>query len=171
MEMGLPGHVADDAGDLAKDVVAADLKCSADDVGTVEVAHGGIFVNHYRIRGVEGGVWVAGDHRQGEDFKDRRVGKDLVMIQDMVIAFFYEDVAGVTKPDHLLDLRVGSHQGGAKELRGLGGGERRIVEVDIRGDAVDPVGFVVVAVIAPFVDDIKDNQEADAETGGEANDI
>ena len=71
MELGLFRHVPDDPGDLEWCIVRTNLQRAADDVGAVEIAAGGTFIDHNGMRVVEGGIGVAGDHGQGEDFEDR----------------------------------------------------------------------------------------------------
>ncbi len=108
MELGLFRHVPDDPGDLEELIVIIYLQRATDDIGAVEIAAGGTFIDYDRMRVVEGGIGVAGDHGQREDLEDRRVGKGEVMFEDVVVALPYQQVARVAEPDHLLDLRIGS---------------------------------------------------------------
>jgi len=121
MELGLFRHVPDDAGDLEELIVIIYLQRATDDIGAVEIAAGGTFIDYDRKRVVEGGVGVAGDHGQREDLEDRRVGKGEVMFEDMVVALPHQQVARVSEPDHLLNLRIGSDESGAEKFGGGGG--------------------------------------------------
>ena len=123
------------------------------------------------MRVVEGGIGVAGDHGQREDLEDRRVGKDEVMFEDVVVALPHQEVARVAESDHLLDLGIGSDEGGAEKFGGGDSVVLGIIEVDIVIDPIDAVGVDVVAVIAELVGDVEDDQQADAEAGGEADDV
>ena len=70
MELRLFRHVPDDPGDLEKCIVTTHLQRAADDIGAVEIAAGGAFIDHDGVRVVESGIGVAGDHGQGEDLED-----------------------------------------------------------------------------------------------------
>jgi len=71
MELGLLRYIPDDPGDLEGRIVRTNLQRTADDIGAVEIAAGGTFVDHDGMRVVEGGIGVAGDHGQREDLEDR----------------------------------------------------------------------------------------------------
>src|SRR5579859_1849578 len=118
MKMGLLGHVPDDPGDLEGYIVSTNLQRASDDVGTAEIAAGGTFIDHDGMRVVEGGIGVAGDHGQGEDLEDRRVGEGKAMVEDVVVALPYQLVARVAESDHLLDLRIGGDESGAEKFGG-----------------------------------------------------
>ena len=93
------------------------------------------------------------------------------MVPDPIAAFFYQDVILVIDAYHLLHLRAFFCQGEGQRL----GRDRRcelgIVEIDVRVEAIDPVGLVVVPVITQFVRDIQDDQQTDTEAGSEADDV
>jgi len=171
MKVGLFRHVPDDPGDLERCIVITYLQRAADDVGAVEIAAGGTFVDHDGMRVVEGGIGVAGDHGQGEDLEDRGVGEDKVMLKNVVAAFPHQLVAGVAESDHLLDLRIVSDQGGAEEFGDVGGIEPGVIDVAILIDPIDAVGVDVEAVITELVGDVQDDQQADTEAGSEADDV
>ena len=171
MELGLFRHVPDDPGDLEKRIAITYLQRAADDIGAVEIAAGGTFVDHDGMRIVEGAIGVAGDHRQREDLEDRRVGESEVVVEDVVIALPHQQVARVAEPDHLPDLRIGSDESGAEKFGGGGSGELGVIDVAILIDPVDAVGVDVVAVIAELVGDVQDDQQTDTEAGSEANDV
>src|SRR5215813_12370767 len=118
MKMRLFRHVPDYPGDLEGCIVSTNLQRAADDVGAVEITAGGTFIDHDGMRVVEGGIGVAGDHGQGEDLEDRRVGEGEVMVEDMVVALPYQQVARAAESDHLLDLRIGSDESRAHEFGG-----------------------------------------------------
>ena len=158
MELGLIGHIADDAGNLEGVIVTTYLQRAADDIGGIEVAQGGGLIDHDRMRIVEVGIGVARDHGQGEDLEDRRVGEGKVMVEDMVVALPYQQVAHVAKPDHLLDLRIGSSESGAEKFGGGGGGVLGIIEVAILIDPIDAIGVDVVAVVTELIGDVQNNQ-------------
>jgi len=171
MEVGLFRHVPDDPGDLEELIVIIYLQRATDDIGAVEKAAGGTFIDHDRMRVVEGGIGVAGDHGQREDLEDRRVGKGEVMVEDVVVAFPHQQVARVAEPDHLLDLRIGSDERGAEKF---GGGDRivmRVIQVDILVDPIDAVGVHMVSVVTELISDVQDNQQTDTESGSEADNV
>ena len=116
MKLGLFRHVPDDPGDLEELIVIIYHQRATDDIGAVEIAAGGTFIDHDGMRVVEGGIGVAGDHGQREDLEDRRVGKGEVMFEDVVVALPHQQVARVAEPDHLLDLRIGSDERGAEKF-------------------------------------------------------
>jgi len=116
MELGLFWHVPDDPGDLEGCIIRTYLQGVANDVGAVEIAVGGTFIDHDGMRVVEGGIRVAGDHGQGEDLEDRGVGEGEVMLKNVVVPLPHQLVARVTEPGHLLDLRIGSDQRGAEKF-------------------------------------------------------
>jgi len=171
MELGLFRHVPDDPGDLEGCIVTTYLQRTADDIGAVEIAAGGAFIDHDGMRVVEGGIGVASDHGQSEDLEDRRVGEDEVMFEHMVVAFSHQLVARIAEPDHLLDLRIGSNDSGAEKF---GGGDSvvfRIIQVDILIDPIDAVGVDIVAVVTELIGDVQDDQQTDTEAGSEADDV
>ena len=172
MELGLFRHVPDDPGDLEKRIVITYLQRAADDVGAVEIAAGGTFIDHDGMRVVEGGIGVAGDHGQGEDLEDRRVGEGEVMVEDVVVALPHQQVARVAESDHLLDLRIGSDESGAEKFGG-GGSDSYLVLliVDILIDPIDAVGVDVVAIVTELIGDVQDDQQTDTEAGSEADDV
>ena len=126
MKLGLFRHVPDDPGDLEELIVIIYLQRATDDIGAVEIAAGGTFIDYDRMRVVEGGIGVAGDHGQREDLEDRRVGKGEVMFEDVVVALPHQQVARIAEPDHLLDLRIGSDERGAEKF---GGGDSVVLGV------------------------------------------
>jgi|SRR6185312_1741055 len=134
-------------------------------------AAGRAFIDHDGMRVVEGGIGVAGDHGQGEDLEDRRVGEGEVMLEDMVVALPHQLVARVAESDHLLDLRIGSNERGAHKFGGGNSVDPGVIEVEILIDPINAVGVDVVAVVTKFVGDVQDDQQADAKTGGEADDV
>ena len=171
MEVGLFRHVPDDPSDLEGCIVRTYLQRAADDVGAVEIAAGGAFIDHDGMRVVEGGIGVAGDHGQGKDLEDRRVGESEAMFENVVAAFPDEYVLGVAEPDHLLDLRIGSDEGGAEKFGDSGGVEPGVIEVDILIDPIDAVGVDIVAVVTELIGDVQDDQQTDTEAGSEADDV
>lgn len=172
MKMGLRGHVPDDPRDLEGCIITTYLQRAADDVGAVEIAAGGTFIDHDGMRVVEGGIRVAGDHGQGEDLEDRRVGEGEVMVEDVVVALPHQLVAAVvTEPDHLLDLWIGSDEGGAEKFGDGGGFEPGVIEVDILIDAIDAVGVDIVAVVTELIGNVQDDQQTDTEACSEADDV
>jgi len=126
MKMGLRGHVPDDPRDLEGCIITTYLQRAADDVGAVEIAAGGTFIDHDGMRVVEGGIGVAGDHGQGEDLEDRRVGEGEPMVEDVIVPLPHQLVARVAEPDHLLDLRIRSDESRAEKF---GGGDRVVLGV------------------------------------------
>ena len=171
MELRLFRHVPDDPGDLKGCIIRTYLQRPANDVGAVEIAAGGTFIDYDGMRVVEGGIRVAGDHGQGEDLEDRRVGEGEVMLEDVVVALPHQLVARVAEPDHLLDLRIGSDQRGAEQFGDGGGFEPGVIEVDILIDPIDTVGARVVAVVTELIGDVQDDQQTDAEPGSEPDDV
>jgi len=171
MELGLFRHVPDDPGDLEERIVTTHLQCAADDIGAVEIATGGTFVDHNGMRVVEGGIGVAGDHGQGEDLEDRRIGESEMMVEDVVVALPHQLVARVAEPDHLLDLRIGSDQRGTEKFGGGDSVVLGVIEVEILIDPVDAVGVDVVAVVTELIGDVQDDQQADGQAGSEADDV
>ena len=171
MELGLFRYVPDDPGDLEGCIVRTNLQRAADDVGAVEIAAGGTFVDHDGMRVVEGGIGVAGDHGQGEDLEDRRVGEDEVMLKNVVGAFPHKQVAGAAESDHLLDLWIGSDEGGAEKFGDGDGIIPGVIDVAILIDPIDAVGVDVVAVITELVGDVQDDQQANTEAGSETDDV
>src|SRR6185295_10144271 len=171
MKLGLFRHVPDDPGDLEELIVIIYHKRATDDIGAVEIAAGGTFIDYDRMRVVEGGIGVAGNHGQRENFEDCRVGKDEVMFEDMVVALPHQQVARIAEPDHLLDLRIGSDEPGAKKF---GCGDRivlGVIQVHILINPIDAVCIHIVAVVTELIRDVQDNQQTDAKTGSEANDV
>gem|GEM_PF-2637568 len=164
-------HVPNDPGDLEKLIVIIYLQRATDDIGAIEIAASGTFVDYDRTRVVEGGIGVAGDHGQREDLEDRRVGKGEMMFEDVLVALPHQQVARVAEPDHLLDLRIGSDERGAEEFRGGDSIVPGVIQVDILVDPIDAVGVDVVAVVTHLISDVQDDQQADAEAGSEANDV
>jgi len=154
MELGLFRDVPDDPGDLEGCIVTSYLQRAADDVGAVEIAAGGTFIDHDGMRVVEGGIGVAGDHGEGENLEDRGVGEDEVMLKDVVVALSHQLVARVAESDHLLDLRIGSDERGAEEFGDGGGIEPGVIDVAILIDPIDAVGVDVVAVVTELVSDV-----------------
>jgi len=71
MKLGLFRHVPDDPGDLEELIVIIYLQRATDDIGAVEIAAGRTFIDYDRMRVVEGGIGIAGDHGQREDLEDR----------------------------------------------------------------------------------------------------
>jgi len=123
------------------------------------------------MRIIECGIGVAGDHGQCENLEDRRVGEAEVMVEDVVVTLPYQQIARVAEPDHLLDLRIGGDESGAEKF---GGGDSVIlgvIQVDILIDPIDAVGVDVVAVVTELIGNVQDDQQADAEAGGEAADV
>ncbi len=116
MELGLFRHVPDDPGDLEGCIIRTYRQRPANDVGAVEIAVGGTFIDHDGMRVVEGGIGVARDQGQREDLEDRGVGEDEVMLKNVVAGLPHQLVARVAKSDHLLDLRIGSDQSGAEKF-------------------------------------------------------
>jgi len=158
MELGLLRHIPDDPGYLEELIVIIYHQRATDDVGAVEIAAGGTFIDHDGKRVVESGIGVARDHGQCEDLEDRRVGKGEVMVEDMVVALPHQQVARVAKPDHLLDLRIGSDERGTEKF---GCGDRfvlRVIEVDILVDPIDAVGIDVVAVVTELIGYVQHDQ-------------
>jgi len=171
MELGLFRHVPDDPGDLEELIVTTHLQRAPDDIGAVEIAAGSTFIDHDGMRVAEGRIGVAGDHRQREDLEDRRVGEGEVMVEDVVIALPYQQVARVTKPHHLLDLRIGSDESGAEKFGTGGSDEPGDVDIGILIDPIDAVGVDVVAVVTELIGDVQDDQQTDTEAGSEADDV
>jgi len=171
MEMGLFRHVPDDPGDLEGCIVRTNLQRAADDVGAVEIAAGGTFVDHDGMRVVEGGIGVAGDHGQGEDPEDRRVGEGEVMVEDVVVTLSHQQVARVAESNHLLDLRIGSDKRGAEKFGDVNGIVLGVIDVAILIDPIDAVGINVVAVVTELIGDVQDDQQTNAEAGSEADDV
>ena len=171
MELGLFRHVPDDSGDLEEFIVTTHLQRAPDDIGAVEIPAGGAFIDHDGMRFVEGGIGVAGDHGQGEDLEDRRVGEYEVMVEDVVVALSHQLVARVAESDHLLDLRIGSDESGAEKFGAGGSDEPGVVDIGILIDPIDAVGVYMVAIVTELVGDVQDDQQADAEPGSEANDV
>ena len=171
MELGLFRHVPDDPGDLEGRIITTNLQRPAYDVGAVEIAAGGTFIDHDGMRVVEGGIGVAGDHGQGEDLEDRRVGEGEVMLDDVVVALPHQLVARVAESDHLRDLRIGSDERGAEQFGGGDRDEPGVIQVDILIDPIDAVGVDVVAIVTKLVCDVQDDQQTDAEAGSEADDV
>ena len=93
------------------------------------------------------------------------------MLEDVVVALPHQLVARLAKPDHLLDLWIGSNERGAEEFGDGGGIVLGVIDVAILIDPVDAVGVDVVAVIAELVGDVQDDQQADTEAGSEADDV
>ena len=171
MELGLFRHVLDDPGDLEELIVIIYNQRATDDIGAVEIAAGGTFIDYDRVRVVESGIGVAGDHGQRENLEDRRVGKGEAMFEDVVVALPHQQVARVAQPDHLLDLRIRSDELGAEKF---GGGDSivlGVIQVDILVDPIDAVGVDVVAVVTELIGDVQDDQQTDTEAGSEANDV
>ena len=171
MELGLFRHVPDDPGDLEECIATTYLQRAADDIGAVEIAAGGTFINHDRMRVVEGGIGVAGDHGQREDLEDRRVGEGEAMVEDVVVTLPYQQVTRVAESDHLLDLRIGSDQSGAEKFGGGDSVVPGVIEIEILIDPIDAVGVDVVAVVTELIRDIQDDQQTDTEAGSEADDV
>ena len=171
MELRLFRHVPDDPGDLEQRIVITYLQRAPDDVGAVEIAAGGTFIDHDGMRVVEGGIGVAGDHRQREDLEDSRVGEGEVMLEDVVVARPHQLVARVAEPDHLLDLRIGSDERGAEKFGGGGSVVLGVIKVEILIDPIDAVGVDVVAIVPELIGDVQDDQQADTEPGSEADDV
>ena len=171
MELGLFRHVPDDPGDLEECIIRTYLQRPANDVGAVEIAAGGTFIEHDRMRVAESRIGVAGDHRQREDLEDRRVGEGEPMVEDVVVALSYQQVARVAEPHHLLDLRIGGDESGAEKFGGGGSDEPGVVDIGILIDPIDAVGVDIVAVVTELIGDVQDNQQADTEAGSEADDI
>jgi len=171
MELGLFRHVPDDPGDLDGCIIRTYLQRPANDVGAVEIAAGGTFIDHDGMRVVEGGIGVAGDHGQGEDLEDRRVGEGAVMVEDIIVALPHQLVARVAEPDHLLDLRIGSNECGAEIFGGGDSVVLGVIEVEILIDPIDAVGVDVVAVVTELIGDIQDDQQTDTKAGSEADDV
>lgn len=171
MKMGLRRHVPDDPGDLEGYIVRTNLQRAADDVSAVEITAGGTFVDHDGMRVVESGIGIAGDHGQSEDLEDRRVGEGKVMVEDMVVALPHQQVAGVAKPDHLLDLRIVGDEGGAEKVGHHGGIESGVIDIAIRVDPVDTIGVDVVPIVTKLIGDVQDDQQTDGEARSEADDV
>jgi len=171
MKMRLFRHVPDDPGDLEECIVTTYLQRATNNVGAVEIAAGGTFIDHDRMRAVKGRIGVAGDHGQREDLEDRRVGEGELMLEDMVVALPHQQVARVAEPDHLLDLRIGSDESGAEKFGGVGRNEPGIVDIGILINPVDAVSIDIVAIVTELIGDVQDNQQTDAETGSKADDI
>jgi len=171
MKMGLSWHVPDDPGDLEGCIIITYLQCAADDVGAVEIAAGGTFIDYDGMRVVEGGIGIAGDHGQGEDLEDRRVGEGEAMVEDVVVTLPDQQVTRVAESDHLLDLRIGSDEGRAEKFGDGGGFEAGVIEVDILIDPIDAVGVDIVAVVTELIGDVQDDQQADTEADSEADDV
>lgn len=170
MEMGLFWYVPDDPSDHEGCIVSTNLQRSADDVGAVEIAAGGTFIDHDGMRVVEGSIGVAGDHGQGENLEDRGVGEDEVMLKDVVLALPHQLVAGAAEPDHLLDLWI-RYEGGAEKFGDVGGIEPGVIDVGILIDPIDAVGVDIVAVVTELIGDVQHDQQTDTEAGSEADDI
>ena len=126
MELGLLRHVPDDPGDLEGCIVITYFQRAADDIGAVEIAAGGTFIDHDGMRVVERGIGVADDHGQSKDLEDRRVGEGEAMVEDMVVALPHQLVARVAEPDHIPDIRIGSDERGAEKF---GGGDSVVLGV------------------------------------------
>jgi hypothetical protein len=171
MELGLFRYVPDDPCNLEGFIVTPYLQRAADDVGAVEIAAGGTFIDHDGMRVVECGIGVAGDHGQGEDLKDRRVGEDEVMLKDVVAVLPHQLVAGAAESDHLLDLRIGSDEGGAEKFGDGDGIIPGVIDVAILVDPIDAVGVDVVAVVTELIGDVQDDQQTDTETGSKADNV
>jgi len=171
MELGLFRHVPDDPGDLEERIVTTNLQRAADDIGAVEIAAGGAFIDHNGMRVVEGGIGIAGDHGQGEDLEDRRIGEGEVMVEDVVIALPHEQVARVAEPHHLLDLWIGSDESGAEKFGGVGGFEPGVVDIGILIDPIDAVGVDVITIVTELIGDVQDDQQTDTEACSEADDV
>jgi hypothetical protein len=171
MELGLFRHVPDDPGDLEELIVIIYLQRATDDIGAVEKAAGGTFVDHDRMRVVEGGIGVAGDHGQREDLEDRRVGKGEVMFEDVVVALPHQQVARVAKPDHLPDLRIRSDERGTEKFGSGGSVILGVIQVNILVDPIDAVGVYIVSVITELISNVQHNQQTYSEAGSEADDV
>jgi len=123
------------------------------------------------MRVVEGGIGIAGDHGQSEDLEDRRVGKGEVMFEDVVVALPYQQGARVAEPDHLLDSRIGSDEGGAEKF---GSGDRfvlGVIYVDILINPIDTVRVDIVSIVTKLIGDVQDDQQTDTEAGSETDDV
>jgi len=171
MELGLFRHVPDDPGDLEECIVTAYLQRAADDIGAVEIAARGAFIDHDGVRVVESGIGVAGDHGQGEDLEDRRVGEDETMVEDVAVTLPHQQVARIAEPDHLPDLRIGSDESGAEKFGGGCSGVPGVIDVAILIDPIDAIGARVVAVVTELIGDVQDDQQTDTEPGREADDV
>jgi len=171
MKLGLFRHVPDDPGDLEELIVIIYHQRATDDVGAVKKSAGGTFVDHDGKRVVESSIGVACDHGQCEDLEDRRVGKGEVMFEDVVVALPHQQIASVAEPDHLLDLWIGTDERGAEIFGGADSIVLGVIQVDILIDPIDAVRVHVVAVVTEFIGDVQDNQQTDAETCSEADDV
>jgi len=171
VEMGLFGHVTDDSGDLAEGIVVAYFEGAADNISAVEVAAGGAFVDDDGMGIIEGAIGVAGDKWEREDFEDCAVRKDLMMVEDVVVPFFDQDVARAVEPDHLLEFGVGSGEGGPEEFRRMGIVDGGVTDVGVDADAIDAVGVDVVTVVTELIGDVQDDEETYGEAGSEADDV
>ena len=118
MELGLFRHVPDNPGDLEGCIVRTYHQRPANDVGAVEIAAGGTFVDHDGMRVVEEAVLGSPLIRgRSEDLEDRGVGEDEVMLQECGrCPSLTKLVAQVAEPDHLLDLWIGSNERGAEKF-------------------------------------------------------
>ncbi len=171
MKLGLFRHVSDDPGNLEGLIVITYLQRAADDVGAVEIAAGGTFIDHDGMSLVEGCIGVAGDHGQSEYLEDRRVGEGEVMVEDVIVALPRQQVARVAEPDHLPDIRIGSDERGAEKFGGGGSVVPGVIEVEILIDPIDAVGIDVAAVVTELIGDVQDDQQADTEAGSEADNV
>jgi len=120
---------------------------------------------------VEGGIGIAGDHRQREDLEDRRVGEGKMMVEYVVVAFPHQKIARVAEPNHLLDLWIGSDESGAKKFGGHGCNELGVVDIAILIDPVDSVGVDIIAIVTEFIGDVQNDQQTDPQAGSEADDV
>lgn len=171
MEMGLFRHVTDDPGNCEGGIVITYLQRAADDIGAVEIAAGGTFIDHDGLRIVKSGIGVAGNHGQSEDLEDRRVGEGEVMVEDVVVALSHQYVARIAEPDHLLNIRIGSDQRGAEKFGGGGSMVLGVIQVYILINPIDAVGIYVIAVVTEFIGNVQDDQQKDTEARSQADDV
>jgi len=172
MELGLFRHVPDDPSDLEEEfIVNTHLQRAADDIGAVEIAAGGTFINHNGMRVVERGIGVAGNHGQGKDLEDRRVGEGEALVDDVVVALPHQQAARVAEPGHLPDLRIGTDESGTHKFGGGDSVDLGVIEVEILIDPIDAVCVDVVAVVTDFIRDVQDDQQTYTEAGSEADNV
>ena len=160
--MRLMGHIPDDPRHLTNGLILQ-LQDFSDNIRTVEIPLRDAFVDDYRIRLIQGRCRVSLHHRHGKDLEESRVGKDQAMVLDKVTVLLHHDIPCIIGPHHLLHLGVIGLQ---RPGQGFGGYRRRkagIVEKNVRIDPVDPIRLCIVFVVAQLIDNVEDDEQADAQ--------
>ena len=174
-EMGVSGDIFQDAGDgeLASHFGVFDGDDFSDWIFTAEEFFCHLLGEEDGVRFLEGGFGVALDEGEGEEFQDVCVGHAEPLAEAFVaVAYPGPAVLSEVDPHGALDFREVVFERGGEGARGANGvAGIGAFGVGFSEDPVDPVGVFVVPVVAEFILDVEEDEDAAGHADGQAGDV